>query len=404
MHVQKKFIRLFYFFILILFLYTPFSSITSIFTDIPNNVETNLQYFSDKSYETAVTTTTSPDETEMTFYANQVPLKQIQAANETRKKVVPGGESIGIQLQSTGVVVVGHHELDGKNVTSPAKQANIRVGDIILSMNDEIIKDINEIPSIVEKSAEKNKNIAVTLKRNGKEISTNVKPVKNKKENKYQIGLYMKNASSGIGTITFYDPTTKKYGALGHTVNDAATNKPVNIHDGKIVLSNVTSIKKGNKGIPGEKKATFSMKQDKLGNVVKNSPFGIYGTLNDTLLKNEEPLDIAFAHEIEKGPAEIWTVIEKNKIEKFDVEILHASKQPFKATKGIVLKVTDKRLLDKTGGIVQGMSGSPIIQNGKIIGAVTHVFVNDPTSGYGVHIEWMLEEAELTMKEENDAA
>lgn len=127
-------------------------------------------------------------------------------------------------------------------------------------------------------------------------------------------------------------------------------------------------------------------------------------TLNDNLLKSEEPLEIAFAHEIEKGPAEIWTVIEKDKIEKFDVEILHASKQPFKATKGIVLKVTDKRLLDKTGGIVQGMSGSPIIQNDKIIGAVTHVFVNDPTSGYGVHIEWMLEEAELTLKKKNDAA
>ena len=205
MHVQKKIIRLFYFFILLLFLYTPFSSITSIFTDIPNNVETNLQYFSDKSYETAVTTTTSPDETEMTFYANQVPLKQIQAANETRKKVVPGGESIGIQLQSTGVVVVGHHELDGKNVTSPAKQANIRVGDIILSMNDEKIKDINEIPTIVEKSAAKNKNIAVTLKRNGKEISTNVKPVKNKKENKYQ-QLYNKNKDYRFDeTMTYWE-------------------------------------------------------------------------------------------------------------------------------------------------------------------------------------------------------
>src|SRR5699024_7329872 len=169
------------------------------------------------------------------------------------------------------------------------------------------------------------------------------------------------------------------------------TKKPIELYKGKVVPSKITSINKGNNGIPGEKQASFSMKDKSLGNITKNSPFGIYGKLNLSVMKDDnkqKPMPIALPDEVKKGPAQILTVVEGDKVEKFDVEIINSIAQENPATKGMVIKVTDKRLLEKTGGIVQGMSGSPIIQNDKIVGAVTHVFVNDPTSGYGVHMKW----------------
>lgn len=173
------------------------------------------------------------------------------------------------------------------------------------------------------------------------------------------------------------------------------TKKPIVVENGEIVKSTVTSIEKGTGGNPGEKLARFSSERKTIGDINRNSPFGIFGTLHQPIQNNisDQALPVAFSTEVKKGPAEILTVIDDDKVEKFDIEIVSTTPQKFPATKGMVLKITDPRLLKETGGIVQGMSGSPIIQNGKVIGAVTHVFVNDPTSGYGVHIEWMLSEA-----------
>lgn len=173
------------------------------------------------------------------------------------------------------------------------------------------------------------------------------------------------------------------------------TKKPIEIDNGTIVNSSVTSIEKGNNGIPGEKQAKFSAEHDRIGTITKNSPYGIFGVL-DELIKHEKynkPLPVASSNEVKEGPAKILTVVKDEKIEEFDIEIVSSVPQKFPATKGMVIQITDPKLLKSTGGIVQGMSGSPIIQDDKIIGAVTHVFVNDPTSGYGVHIEWMLQDA-----------
>jgi stage IV sporulation protein B len=182
------------------------------------------------------------------------------------------------------------------------------------------------------------------------------------------------------------------------------TKKPIVVKDGQIVQSTVTSIEKGSNGDPGEKLARFSSNKEKIGNINRNSPFGIFGKLNQDFKNgiNDKALPITLSHEVKEGPAKILTVVDGSKVEEFDVEIVSSIPQKFPAIKGMVLKVTDKELLQKTGGIVQGMSGSPIIQNGKLIGAVTHVFVNDPTSGYGVHIEWMLNEAGINIYDKDN--
>lgn len=185
-------------------------------------------------------------------------------------------------------------------------------------------------------------------------------------------------------------------------ISDIDTKKPIVVENGKIVKSTVTSIEKGKNGNPGEKLAHFSGNKEVIGNITLNSPFGVFGKLNKGIKNGvlDRPMSIALSHEVKEGPAKILTVVEGNKVEEYDIEIVSTVPQKFPATKGMVIKVTDDRLLNKTGGIVQGMSGSPIIQDDKMVGAVTHVFVNDPTSGYGVHIEWMLHEAGINIYEQ----
>lgn len=308
------------------------------------------------------------------------------------KKLIPGGQSIGVQLHTLGVVVVGHHLVES---TSPGENADIQVGDIILEIDGTKIKKLNDVKPIVNAAGKDDGKVMMKIKRGKKTIKTSLRPTLNEKDSNYQLGLYIRDATSGIGTVSFIDSETGKYGALGHVISDSDTKKPIEIHKGKLVRSKITSIEKGSEGIPGEKQADFSMDDKKLGTVTKNSPFGIYGELKKDKLVNSNvtPLPISLPHEVKKGPAKILTVVEDEKIEEFDIEIINSTPQKSAATKGMVIKITDERLLKQTGGIVQGMSGSPIIQDNKIVGAVTHVFVNDPTSGYGVHIEWMLQEA-----------
>ena len=343
------------------------------------------------------------------FYeVSGVPIKKVNVSVLDDIKVIPGGQSIGVQLQTKGVLVVGHHLVNDKvkGNTSPGEEAKIQVGDIILEINGEEIKKMEEVQPYVEKAGKENTSVELKVKRGNEIINTTLKPVMDSKENRYQIGLYIRDSAAGIGTVSFYAPESKKYGALGHVISDMDTKKPIDIHNGKIVKSNVTSIEKGNNGIPGEKQARFSTNDKEIGTITKNSPFGIFGKLNEPLKNGiyDQLLPIALSQDVKEGPAKILTVVEGEKVEEFDVEIVSSMKQEYPATKGMVIKITDPKLLERTGGIVQGMSGSPIIQDDKIIGAVTHVFVNDPTSGYGVHIEWMLQEADIDIFKENAQA
>jgi stage IV sporulation protein B len=331
-----------------------------------------------------------------------IPIKKVDVQVLKDFRVRPGGQSIGVKLNTVGVLVVGHHlinTIDGKK--SPGDLAGIKIGDIITEINGSKINKMTDVAPFVQTAGENGQPLDLVISRESGKITTKLTPLKDKGENIYKLGLYIRDSAAGIGTMTFVHPQSKKYGALGHVISDMDTKKPIIVEDGQIVRSTVTSIEKGSNGDPGEKLARFSSDREIVGNIQKNSPFGIFGELNRELKNGvlDKPLPIALSHQVKEGPAKILTVVNDDRVEEFDIEIVSTIPQKFPATKGMVIKVTDPKLLEKTGGIVQGMSGSPIIQEGKLIGAVTHVFVNDPTSGYGVHIEWMLNEAGINIYE-----
>lgn len=339
---------------------------------------------------------------EMVLELAGFPVKKVDVNVLKDFKVRPGGQSIGVKLNTVGVLVVGHHQVQAdEGRVSPGEKAGIKKGDIITEINGQQIEKMADVGPFVKQAGEDGKPLNVVIKRENEKIKTQLQPEKDVNENTYKLGLYIRDSAAGIGTMTFYHPQSKKYGALGHVISDMDTKKPIVVGDGQIVRSTVTSIEKGGKGNPGEKLARFSSDREVIGNIRRNSPFGIFGELNKDISNGvfDKPLPIALSHQVKEGPAKILTVVNNDEVNLFDIEIVSTIPQKFPATKGMVIKVTDPELLEKTGGIVQGMSGSPIIQGDKLVGAVTHVFVNDPTSGYGVHIEWMLNEAGIDIYE-----
>lgn len=314
-------------------------------------------------------------------------------------RLIPGGQSIGVQLSTKGVLVVGYHLITtGAGESSPGETAGIRVGDVITKINGKTMSSITDVRHIMDGSKD-GKSLQVTLIRQRSMVKKTLTPIRDTANRQYQLGLFIRDSASGIGTMTFYDPNTGSYGALGHVISDRDTGQPIMVKNGHIVRSIVQAIDRGREGKPGEKIAFFPENAMSIGSVSKNTPFGIFGKMERNYMVRSDmsnaALPIATADQVKEGPAKILTVLNGNKVEAFNIQILNSIPQKHPATKGLVIKITDPRLLKATGGIIQGMSGSPIIQDGKLIGAVTHVFVNDPTSGYGVHIEWMMDEAGL---------
>ncbi|MED3929662.1 SpoIVB peptidase [Priestia megaterium] len=341
---------------------------------------------------------------ELMLHLAGIPVKRVDVQVLSDFKVIPGGQSIGVKLNSKGVLVVGYHQVDtAKGKKSPGEIAGIQVGDMITKINGKTIEKMSDITPFIQQAGKTGEPLNLHILREKKQFDTKLYPLKDKQDYAYRIGLYIRDSAAGIGTMTFYDPKSKKYGALGHVISDMDTKKPIVVEDGQIVRSTVTSIEKGSNGVPGEKLARFSEDRQIIGNITRNSPFGIFGKLSSTMENGimDKAMPIALSHQVKEGPAKILTVVDDDQVEEFDIEIMSTIPQKFPATKGMVIKITDPKLLKKTGGIVQGMSGSPIIQNGKVVGAVTHVFVNDPTSGYGVHIEWMLNEAGIDIYKNN---
>ena len=324
------------------------------------------------------------------------PIKKVNVHVLPELKVVPSGQSLAVKMNMESVLVVGFHFVETENgLELPGKDAGIIVGDIITKINGENVEEINNFTDIVQKLTEKREKLELEIIRENKVLKKEVKPLKSVIEGNYQLGLRIRNPSNGIGTLTFYHPESNKYGAIGHGIIDDDIKKTIPVYEGIISMSTVTNIKKGRNGVPGEKIATFLKPPNVLGEITKNSPFGIFGELYVDEEVDEIPKDalpVALANQVQKGPAKIFTVVEGKNVQEFDIEIVKTTPQGFPSTKGLVIKVTDPKLLETTGGIIQGMSGSPIIQNGQIVGAVSHVFTNDPTTGYGVHIEWMLQE------------
>ncbi|MGG3857827.1 SpoIVB peptidase, partial [Metabacillus fastidiosus] len=356
------------------------------------NLESTEAFTVQKDGQTVDIKGKNAGEGEVVFDLAGFPVKKVNVNVLPDFKIIPGGQSIGVKLNTLGVLVVGHHQIatkEGKK--SPGEIAGVEVGDIITNINGTKIEKMSDVAPFIQEAGKSGAPLDIVLSRDEQAIKTKLFPLKDENDHSFRIGLYIRDSAAGIGTMTFYDPKSKKYGALGHVISDMDTKKPIVVEDGQIVRSTVTSIEKGSNGSPGEKLARFSGDREVIGDITRNSPFGIFGTLNQDIQNGimDKALPIALSSEVKEGPAKILTVVDNDKVEQFDVEVVSSVPQKFPATKGMVIKITDKKLLEKTGGIVQGMSGSPIIQNGKVIGAVTHVFVNDPTSGYGVHIEWM---------------
>ena len=324
-------------------------------------------------------------------HGNAIPFFNIFTnVSAEEKTVIPGGKSIGVTLKADGVIVTEIAEITDKTgkIASPAKDAGIKVGDIIKGFNDAQINGVEDLISQIENTAENP--VKISLVRNKKNISVLISPKCSKADGKMKIGAWVKDSASGIGTLTFYDPNTRFFAALGHGITDSDSGELISIEEGKILDSTIVSVEKSKKGTPGELKGIFSENESPIGSITANSKFGIKGEIIPDFSIASEAVEIASHSEITTGNAQIISNIEGKKTSVFDIEILRVLPQHSNSSKNMIIKITDKKLLDKTGGIVQGMSGSPIIQNGKLIGAVTHVFVNDPTRGYGIFIDNMM--------------
>lgn len=300
--------------------------------------------------------------------------------------IIASGENIGIELRSSGIIIVGTYDVNGNN---PAIKAGLQNGDKITKINNHSVTDIEDMQNFIQTIDDKS-NISVTYLRGSKENTTTLSL--NRDENgTYKTGIYVKDSITGVGTLTFIDPNTKLFGALGHEIIEKNTRQKLEIIDGKIYSSTVTGVTKSDIGSPGEKNARYDTNKI-FGNVFENTTSGIFGKyISD--FSSENLYKVASIDEIKTGGAKMLTVIDGSNVEEFEINILKVNKDD-SVTKNILFEITDSRLLSISGGIVQGMSGSPIIQGEHIIGAVTHVVVDDPTKGYGISIVKMLEEAE----------
>ncbi len=314
---------------------------------------------------------------------NVIPIKSVEVSVVPKKYLVPSGEAIGVKLYTDGVLVVGISDVTDNygKIFQPAKDAGIMVGDRILSVNGKAIENIDDFTNKINEA----ENCAtLEIAREDQKFSVELSPVYSKESGSYKVGLWVRDSTAGIGTLTFYNPKDNTFAALGHGICDSDTKELMTVRKGSINACRIRSVIKGERGVAGELSGDFSGIE--IGDITKNTDAGIGGKAN--AVPQNEAIMIASRFEVKKGGAEILCDVDGSGPRRYKIEITRIQKG--QDGKNLVLKVTDDRLISKTGGIVQGMSGSPIIQNGKIVGAVTHVFVNDPTKGYGIFIEEML--------------
>lgn len=313
--------------------------------------------------------------------------------NDSEEKLIPIGKSIGVTMNIDGVMVVGTCEIldENNNYSSPSQNAGIKCGDIIKSLDGKKTGTVSEMNEILNQT--KNQTISCSIERDNTVLTSQITPVKAQGESGYKIGAWVKDAASGIGTITYYNPENQSFGALGHGITDSSTGDIIDVESGNILKAEIAGIKRGERGAPGELTGIFSENTGTYGEISENNRFGLFGTVtNKEVLKNcGEAISVLNKTEVKTGKAQILCNVEGENAELFDIEIQKLFANSEDSSKGMIIKICDERLIQKTGGIVQGMSGSPIIQNNCFAGAVTHVFVNDPTRGYGIFVEVMLD-------------
>ena len=317
---------------------------------------------------------------------NLLEVKDVTVTTIEKTKVIPLGNIIGLKLYSNGVLVIGVAEIEGQK---PYENSGIEEGDLITYVNSTQVTTTEELVECVNNS--KGEIVYITYIRDGQEYETYIEPIETE-DNEYKLGLWVRDGAAGIGTATYYEPSTGKFAALGHGIADSDTEKLISIESGEVVKTNIIDIEKGETGKPGQIKGTVTNSQA-IGEVYSNTEFGIYGKLTNKNRLNiieENSLEVATRDEIKEGEAKVILTLEDGIRKEYTIEITKIFKNNNSDNKSMLIKVTDENLINLTGGIVQGMSGAPIIQNGKFCGAVTHVFVNNPIEGYGVFGDLMI--------------
>lgn len=319
-----------------------------------------------------------------------VPVKTVKVSVQPRRVLVPGGQSVGVALNTRGVVVVGSSDLG--RTPSPARLAGLKSGDVIERIDGEAITSARQLSLCVSDGA----TARLQLLRGGRTLECDITPAQDSRDGQYRLGAWVRDSTAGVGTLTFYDPDTGAYGALGHAITDVDTGVVMPVGEGELYENSVVDVTRSREGAPGELTGDFFAAPRRLGSVARNSEYGIFGTADEAPGQSPYPdgLPVAGLSRVHAGAASLLTTVDGDSVKEYACEIVRVSDQSQPAARAMVIRVTDPELLEKTGGIVQGMSGSPLIQDGCLIGAVTHVMVNDPAMGYGIGIETMLNAGE----------
>ena len=311
----------------------------------------------------------------------------------TGLKLYVGGMPFGVKFLTEGVIISGFNENATENEKNPARTAGLQINDIIISIDGKKLLGAAELNAAVESCS--GRSMTVKCSREGRVFEAKLTPVYSKTEGRYSLGIYVRDSGAGIGTITYIVPKTQEFAGLGHGICDGATGRLIPMQRGSVVGVKINGIVKGLSGAPGEVKGYFN--SGKTGTLLGNTDCGVWGVLASLPTGIEDRLmEVGLRDSVKDGKAYVYTQLDSDKVEKYEIQISDVQRDAT-GNKCFSVKITDKALISKTGGIIQGMSGSPIIQNGKLIGAVTHVLINDPTTGYGIFIENMLNAAQMPM-------
>lgn len=328
---------------------------------------------------------------------DSINIKNVNVDVLPKTKVIPIGNIAGVKLYTNGVLVVGMSEIEGydNKKYKPYENKGIKEGDTIVKIDEKLINSTEDLIETVNNSQGRDIKVQYIHQEETKECS--ISPVKTS-NSQYKLGLWVRDSAAGVGTVSFYEPTSKTFGALGHGITDIDTNELINIASGEFVTTRILNITKGESGNPGKIQGTVE-NQTNIGKIYKNSKFGIYGKVDNISSLNidmSKEMEVALREEIKTGKARIICSLDNQQPQEYEIEIEKINKENNYDNKSMQIKITDQKLLEKTGGIIQGMSGSPVIQNGKFVGAVTHVLVNDPTKGYAVFGDIMLKQSKST--------
>lgn len=319
------------------------------------------------------------------------PVKKVNVHYRKDIYVMPGGKSVGVTLYTKGALVVGMGSVLSENGERicPAQLGGVQVGDVIVEAAGQEVKDADTLINIFNRAEHE---VELKLLRQSARHTAKVKPVKDATDGVFKIGMWVRDSTAGIGTLSFYVMSTKKYGALGHAITDVDTGSLLSVRNGEIIESNVLGVVHSTQGTPGEIKGAFTSVSKRLGTIEKNTEFGIFGALYEDDVNPLYPngVPVAYPGEVQMGGATLLTTVDEKGVRAYSCEIIKVYPQASAAGKGLVIEITDPDLIEKTGGIVQGMSGSPVLQNGKLVGIVTHVFINDSLKGYCVYALWMV--------------